>query len=233
MIKVRTISRKTHEVTLTTFYFLSSRLLFYHSNPWRIMGHPDHWEEEVGRRSWWVFPLLLLLTIITHIVSHNLLYDFTHTQNNGNNLNLMEKMQDFAISSMFCTSQFPISVVPQLWPTRRETFSLMVPTRWTVRRTSTQQARSSSTAGPWMCTRPGSSTLSPKARSTRPSIFWYTFLHPPLWLELFLHTHLLLLHRGALCPRETCCACCVVIHVVTTAAHQHVTSLIPVCSGFT
>lgn len=33
---------------LMTFSLLSCRLLFYNSNPWRLLGHTDHREEEIG-----------------------------------------------------------------------------------------------------------------------------------------------------------------------------------------
>lgn len=82
---------------------------------------------------------------------------------------LCSSLSSLCLSKVFCLPFFL-----QRWPTRRATSFLMGPTRWTVPRTFTQQELFSSTAGPWMCTRPGSSTLSPKAPSTRPSIFWYT-----------------------------------------------------------
>lgn len=123
------------------------------------MGHPNHWEEEVGWCSRWLLPYFLLLT---HIFIFLLMQD--------------SAFSDSVLLCPVCASQkFSVYLFLQRWPTRRATSFLMGPTRWTVPRTFTQQELFSSTAGPWMCTRPGSSTLSPKAPSTRPSIFWYTY----------------------------------------------------------
>lgn len=65
---------------------------------------------------------------------------------------------------------------PQLLPTRRATSFSTVPTESTVRRTSMQQELFSNTAVPWTCTRPGSSTLSPRAPLTRLSTSWYAIV---------------------------------------------------------
>lgn len=50
----------------------------------------------------------------------------------------------------------------KLWLMKPGTISSTGTIKLTVQRTSTLQARCSSTAGPWMCTRPGSSTLLPR-----------------------------------------------------------------------
>lgn len=142
---------------LMTFSLLSCRLLFYNSNPWRLLGHTDHREEEIGWCSRYIPP------------------PRTHT-------NIIAVCKKKAKN---CFKVLLILLLPllKLWLIRQETSSLTVTTRWTVRRISMQQAPSLNTADLWTCMRLVSSTLLPKAPLTNPSIFWYTLPFPPLLLN--------------------------------------------------
>lgn len=139
---------------LMTFSLLSCRLLFYNSNPWRLLGHTDHREEEIGWCSRYI-PL------------------HAHTQI------LLQCVKRKQRTVLILLPPPPL----KLWLIRQETSSLTVTTRWTVHRISMQQAPSLNTADLWTCMRLVSSTLLPKAPLTNPSIFWYTLPFPPLLLN--------------------------------------------------
>lgn len=140
---------------------LLPRLLFYNSNPWRSMGYPNYWEEEVNWCSRWV------PTVWYHTPNKRTHEAFTLVSGVHPDL-------------VFVPYRFLFHLF-QRWLTRRATSFSTEPISWTAPRTFTQQELSSSTAGPWTCMRLGSNTLSPKAPLTRPSISWYV-PHQVVWV---------------------------------------------------